>query len=86
MRLAVDFIEIHAAHGYLIHEFLSPLSNKRTDEYGGSLDNRLRFVLEIAKRTRKVWGDEKPIFLRLSAADWAQGECFSSLSCSPAKL
>ena len=76
MHFTVDFIEIHGAHGYLIHEFLSPLSNKRTDEYGGSLDNRLRFVLEIAKGARKVWGEEKPIFLRLSATDWAQGECF----------
>ena len=72
----VDFIEIHGAHGYLIHEFLSPLSNLRTDEYGGSLENRLRFVLEIAKRARKAWGEEKPIFLRLSGTDWAEGEYF----------
>jgi len=68
-----DFIELHGAHGYLIHEFLSPLSNERKDEYGGSLDNRLRFLLEIAKRTRKVWGEEKPLFIRISGTDWAEG-------------
>jgi 2,4-dienoyl-CoA reductase-like NADH-dependent reductase (Old Yellow Enzyme family) len=81
-HFTVDFIELHAAHGYLIHQFLSPLSNERTDEYGGSLDNRLRFVLEIAKRARKVWG-EKPIFLRISATDWAEGECSTMSSRSP---
>jgi len=68
-----DFIEIHGAHGYLIHEFVSPLSNKRTDNYGGSLENRLRFPLEIAHRARKVWGDDKPIFYRVSGTDWAEG-------------
>lgn len=63
-----------------MHEFLSPLSNKRTDEYGSSLDNRFRFVLEVAKRARKVWGEEKPIFLRLSSTDWAEGKHLVILS------
>lgn len=68
-----DFIDIHGAHGYLIHSFLSPLSNTRTDSYGGSLENRLRFPLEIAKRARAAWGEDKPIFFRLSGTDWAEG-------------
>jgi 2,4-dienoyl-CoA reductase-like NADH-dependent reductase (Old Yellow Enzyme family) len=63
-------IEIHAAHGYLINEFLSPLSNKRTDEYGGSFENRIRFLLEIVSATRKVIGNEIPLFVRISATDW----------------
>jgi len=71
--LLVDFIEIHGAHGYLLHEFLSPLSNHRTDNYGGSLENRLRFALEVTQRARKAWGEEKPLFFRVSAADWAEG-------------
>ncbi|QRV92697.1 NADH:flavin oxidoreductase/NADH oxidase [Ceratobasidium sp. AG-Ba] len=72
-KIGFDFIEIHGAHGYLIHEFYSPLSNKRTDEYGGSLDNRLRFPLRIAKAVRTAWGDSKPLFFRLSATEWAKG-------------
>lgn len=71
----VDYIELHFAHGYLAHEFLSPLANNRTDEYGGSLENRARFALEIAAASRKAWGEDKPLFVRLSATDWAeQGE------------
>lgn len=70
----VDFIEIHAAHGYLFHEFLSPLSNTRTDEYGGqSLENRMRFPLQVTKKVREAWGTEKPLFVRVSAVDWAEG-------------
>ncbi|KAG9010797.1 hypothetical protein FRB90_007641 [Tulasnella sp. 427] len=65
-----DWIELHFAHGYLMHEFLSPLSNKRTDQYGGSLENRTRFALEVAEIARKVWGESKPLFVRLSATDW----------------
>ena len=65
--------EIHAAHGYLIHEFLSPLSNLRTDEYGGSLENRLRFPLEVCAAVRKIWPAHLPVMLRISASDWKEG-------------
>jgi 2,4-dienoyl-CoA reductase-like NADH-dependent reductase (Old Yellow Enzyme family) len=65
--------EIHAAHGYLLHQFLSPLSNHRNDEYGGSLENRFRFPLEVAKVVREVWPEELPVFIRISATDWAEG-------------
>ncbi|MGA7161596.1 MAG: NADH:flavin oxidoreductase/NADH oxidase [Bacteroidota bacterium] len=65
--------EIHAAHGYLLHQFLSPLSNQRSDEYGGSLHNRLRFPLEVAKLVREVWPENLPVFIRISATDWAEG-------------
>ncbi|HEY5821633.1 MAG TPA: NADH:flavin oxidoreductase/NADH oxidase [Propionibacteriaceae bacterium] len=68
-----DVVELHAAHGYLIHEFLSPLSNHRTDEYGGSFDNRVRFLLELADAVRQVWPAEKPLLVRLSATDWVDG-------------
>jgi 2,4-dienoyl-CoA reductase-like NADH-dependent reductase (Old Yellow Enzyme family) len=66
-------LEIHAAHGYLIHEFLSPLSNQRTDEYGGSFENRIRFLIEIITAVKTVWPEELPLFVRLSATDWAEG-------------
>ncbi len=71
--LAAGFkvIEIHGAHGYLINEFTSPLSNKRTDEYGGSYENRIRFLLEIIDAIRSVWPQDHPLFLRISAIDWA---------------
>lgn len=65
-----DLVEIHAAHGYLIHQFLSPLSNQRDDEYGGSFDNRIRFFLEIARKVRSVIPDSMPLFVRISATDW----------------
>lgn len=68
-----DVIEIHAAHGYLIHEFLSPLSNQRKDEYGGDIKNRTRFLKEVLKAVKEVWPEEKPIFLRVSASDYAEG-------------
>ena len=68
-----DFIEIHAAHGYLLHEFLSPLSNSRKDAYGGSLENRARLTLEITEAARKAWKD-KPLFVRISADDVTNGE------------
>lgn len=68
-----DFIELHWAHGYLGHTFLSPLSNHRTDEYGGSLENRMRFALEITRDLRAAWPD-KPLFVRISASDWGEGE------------
>jgi len=70
-EIGFDFIELHGAHGYLLHEFVSPVSNTRTDAYGGSLENRLRFPLRIASRCREVWS--KPLFVRISATDWAEG-------------
>lgn len=68
-----DVIEIHAAHGYLIHEFLSPLSNHRTDAYGGSFDGRIRFLLEVCSAVRRAIGDSIPLFVRISATDYAEG-------------
>jgi 2,4-dienoyl-CoA reductase-like NADH-dependent reductase (Old Yellow Enzyme family) len=65
--------EIHAAHGYLLHEFLSPLSNQRSDEYGGSFENRTRIVREVTAAIRTTWPDELPLFIRISATDWAEG-------------
>jgi 2,4-dienoyl-CoA reductase-like NADH-dependent reductase (Old Yellow Enzyme family) len=66
-------IEVHAAHGYLLHSFLSPLSNQRTDNYGGSLENRERLVLDVVKGIRGVWSDDLPLFVRLSCTDWVRG-------------
>ena len=66
-------VEIHAAHGYLLHEFLSPISNERTDEYGGSLLNRMRFPLRVAEAVRKTWPAKWPVFMRISATDWVEG-------------
>jgi 2,4-dienoyl-CoA reductase-like NADH-dependent reductase (Old Yellow Enzyme family) len=66
-------IELHAAHGYLLHEFLSPLSNQRTDEYGGSLENRMRLVLRVAERIRRIVPQDLPVFVRISATDWMDG-------------
>jgi 2,4-dienoyl-CoA reductase-like NADH-dependent reductase (Old Yellow Enzyme family) len=68
-----QIIELHGAHGYLLHEFLSPLSNHRTDEYGGAFENRIRFVLELTEAVRQVWTEEKPLFFRISATDWVEG-------------
>ncbi|WP_082035919.1 NADPH dehydrogenase NamA [Pedobacter lusitanus] len=65
-------IEIHAAHGYLFHQFFSPLSNHRTDNYGGSFENRIRLLLEVITVVREVWTTEKPLFVRISATDWAE--------------
>lgn len=73
LEVGYKIIEIHAAHGYLIHEFLSPLSNKRTDEYGGSFENRIRFLLEVVGAIKEVWPNDLPLFVRLSATDWADG-------------
>jgi 2,4-dienoyl-CoA reductase-like NADH-dependent reductase (Old Yellow Enzyme family) len=66
-------IEIHSAHGYLLHEFLSPISNHRNDEYGGSLENRMRLLLRVVERLRKVIPQEMPLFVRISATDWVEG-------------
>lgn len=73
--LAAGFrvVEIHGAHGYLIHEFLSPVTNKRTDEYGGTFENRSRFLRETIEAIREVWPEKLPLFLRISATDWVEG-------------
>ena len=69
-RCGFDMLEIHAAHGYLLSSFITPLTNRRTDEYGGSLENRMRYPLEVFHAVRAVWPDEKPISMRISANDW----------------
>lgn len=66
-------VEIHAAHGYLLHQFLSPLSNQRTDQYGGSFENRIRLLLEVVSAVKEVWPSSLPLFVRLSATDWVDG-------------
>ena len=68
-----EIIELHAAHGYLLHEFLSPLSNQRSDAYGGSFENRIRILIEIIEAVRTVWDETRPLFVRISATDWAEG-------------
>lgn len=73
LRLGIEGIELHAAHGYLMHEFLSPIANQRSDEYGGSLENRMRFPLEIFDAVRTVFPADKPIGVRVSATDWVDG-------------
>lgn len=72
-EIGYDVVEIHAAHGYLFHQFYSPLSNNREDEYGGSFENRIRLLLEVTSEVKKEWGDEKPLFVRISATDWTGG-------------
>jgi 2,4-dienoyl-CoA reductase-like NADH-dependent reductase (Old Yellow Enzyme family) len=69
-RLGADAVELHAAHGYLLHEFLSPLANERKDEYGGSLENRMRFPLEVFDAVRSAFPAERPVWIRVSATDW----------------
>jgi len=66
-------VEIHAAHGYLLNSFLSPLSNKRTDDYGGSFENRTRLLCEVTEKIRTVWPEKYPLFVRISATDWVEG-------------
>lgn len=68
-----EWLELHAAHGYLAHEFLSPLSNQRTDQYGGSLENRMRFLMETTSAVRAVWPEQLPLTVRLSGTDWVDG-------------
>ena len=72
-RIGYDLIEFHAGHGYLIHQFLSPLSNQRSDEYGGSLENRMRYPLEVFAAMRAAWPVDKPMGARVSATDWVDG-------------
>ncbi|MEG9326486.1 NADPH dehydrogenase NamA [Salinimicrobium catena] len=73
LRAGFQVVEIHAAHGYLLHEFLSPLSNIREDEYGGSFENRCRLLSEVVSAVREVWPEELPFFVRISATDWLEG-------------
>ena len=72
-RLGLEFLELHCAHGYLLHEFLSPLANRREDAYGGSLENRMRFPLEVFDAVRAAFPPERPVWVRVSATDWVEG-------------
>jgi 2,4-dienoyl-CoA reductase-like NADH-dependent reductase (Old Yellow Enzyme family) len=81
-----EWLEIHAAHGYLAHEFLSPLSNRRTDRYGGSFENRIRFLIETTRAVRAVWPDRLPLSVRLSCTDWAPGGWDADQSVELARL
>ncbi len=72
-KAGFQVVEIHMAHGYLLHEFLSPLSNQRSDQYGGTLENRMRLPLMIAEKVRRLWPQELPVFVRISATDWIEG-------------
>jgi NADPH2 dehydrogenase len=73
LAVGFDAIEVHSAHGYLLHEFLSPISNHRTDDYGGSLENRARMLLRVVDAVRPVWPEHKPLIVRLSCTDWIKG-------------
>jgi 2,4-dienoyl-CoA reductase-like NADH-dependent reductase (Old Yellow Enzyme family) len=73
MAAGFEVLEIHAAHGYLLHQFLSPLSNMRADEYGGTLENRIRMALIVVRAVREVWPQRLPLFVRVSATDWKEG-------------
>ncbi|GAB4034682.1 NADPH dehydrogenase NamA [Spirosoma jeollabukense] len=73
LEAGFQVIEIHAAHGYLLHQFLSPLSNQRSDSYGGSFENRIRLLLEVVERVKLVWPSSLPLFVRISATDWTEG-------------
>ncbi|GEL10293.1 oxidoreductase [Flavobacterium glycines] len=73
VQAGYEVLEIHAAHGYLNHQFLSPLSNQRTDEYGGSFENRIRFTMEVLEAVQSEWPKDLPLFVRISATDWAEG-------------
>jgi 2,4-dienoyl-CoA reductase-like NADH-dependent reductase (Old Yellow Enzyme family) len=71
--IGVDFVELHAAHGYLMHSFLSPVSNHRSDHFGGSIENRMRFPLAIVREVRRVWPQDKTIGVRINGTDWLDG-------------
>ena len=73
LQAGFEVVEIHMAHGYLLHEFLSPFSNQRNDEYGGTPENRMRFPLRVAEAVRKAWPEHLPLFVRISASDWKDG-------------
>ena len=72
-HIGYDVIELHGGHGYLLHQFMSPISNKRSDEYGGSTGNRIRFPIEVYQAVRAVWPEQKPLGIRVSATDWVDG-------------
>ena len=86
LKAGFKVIEIHAAHGYLVHQFLSPLSNQRTDEYGGSFENRIRLLLEIMDSINEVWPNDLPLFVRISATDWTEGGWNAAESVELAKI
>jgi 2,4-dienoyl-CoA reductase-like NADH-dependent reductase (Old Yellow Enzyme family) len=86
MKAGFKVIELHGAHGYLLNEFLSPLSNKRTDEYGGTFENRIRFLLEIVEAVQDVWPADLPLFIRISASDWTEGGWTADDSVTLAKI
>jgi 2,4-dienoyl-CoA reductase-like NADH-dependent reductase (Old Yellow Enzyme family) len=86
LRAGFDVVEIHAAHGYLIHEFYSALSNHRTDEYGGSFENRVRLLLEVIDSVKESWPAEKPLFVRISSTDWTEGGWTADDSVALSKL
>ncbi|MDX1992892.1 MAG: NADH:flavin oxidoreductase/NADH oxidase [bacterium] len=86
LEAGFDLIELHGAHGYLIHSFYSPLSNQREDDYGGSFENRVRFLIETTRLVRTVWPEEKPLAVRLSATDWVEGGWTLEDSIALAKL
>lgn len=73
LQAGFQLVEVHMAHGYLLHQFLSPLSNRRSDEYGGSLENRLRLPLQVVRRVREIWPEPLPVLVRISATDWLEG-------------
>ena len=73
LKVGYEWLELHSAHGYLSHEFLSPISNQRTDQYGGSFDNRIRFLLETTRAVREVWPEQLPLTVRVSSTDWVDG-------------
>ena len=73
LEAGFDLVELHAAHGYLLHEFLSPFSNQRSDHYGGVFENRIRLVVEVVDAMRAIWPVELPLLVRISATDWAEG-------------
>lgn len=73
LEAGCEWVELHSAHGYLSHQFLSPVSNRRTDQYGGTFENRIRFVLELTRAVRRVWPDRLPLTARLSCTDWVEG-------------
>ncbi len=84
-RLGIDSIEIHAAHGYLLHQFLSPLSNHRDDDYGGSLENRMRFPLEVFDAVRAAFPADRPVTMRVSGTDWVSGGWDAEQTCALAR-
>lgn len=86
LEAGFQVIELHGAHGYLLHEFFSPLSNKRTDQYGGSFENRVRLLLEVTEATRAEWPTELPLLVRISATDWTEGGWTPEESVQLAKL